>query len=375
MEKMPQLYDKNSPSQAKTPFAYSLNKKIRGLAMRAMCTITGSVKKVKADLHRERFEKILLVRSTFRMGSSILATPAIFLFRRNFPHAMIDFVGPPISKVLFKNLPIDHHFSITRRFPNSLWAYPALLNKIRSVGYDLAVDISCSQSAMGSFIVGFSGARLRVGARGKWDHWFNVTIPRPAETNKYRVLPTFLSTMGIETQPIFPQLILSSAEKEEGRGMIETLVTRSRAPVVGVFVGGRKAKGKRWSLENFLQLITALRAQEIKVIVFFGPEEKMLMSFFRQSLGENVPLVLEPSAISFASMVSNCTLFITCDSGPMHLACALGVRTIAIFQNRDFTRWGPPVNIAQIAYEPGGISAEKVLKISLAELKRVVPRN
>lgn len=52
----------------------------------------------------------------------------------------------------------------------------------------------------------------------------------------------------------------------------------------------------------------------------------------------------------------------------MHLACALGVRTIAIFQNSDFKRWGPPANMAQIVYEPGGVSAEEVLKISLAEL-------
>ena len=338
------------------------------MTIRAICLITGRVKIVRNNLHGERFEKILLVRTTPRMGNSILSTPAIFLFRRNFPHARIDFVGPSVTKVLFKNLPINHYFNITHRFPNSLWDNLALLNKIRSVGYDLAVDVSCSQSAMGSFIVGFSGARLRVGAQGKWDHWFNVTIPRPAETNKYRVLPAFLSAMGIETQPIFPLLLLSPSEKENGRRRIETLVAGSGVPVVGVFVGGRKAKAKRWSLANLLQLITALRAQEIKVIVFFGPGEKRLMRFFSQLLGKDIPFVFELSIIAFASMVSNCSLFIACDSGPMHLACAVGVRTIAIFQNSDFKRWGPPADLAQIAYEPGGISAEKVFKISLGEL-------
>lgn len=364
---MSQLNKKTGLFRSKVPFPYSLNKTIRGLSMRAMRLITGEAKELRNDLNKEQIQKILLVRATFRMGSSVLATPAIFLFRRSFPHARIDFVGAPISKSLFKNLPIDHHLSITRRFPSMLWAYFALLNKIRSAGYDLAMDVSCSQSATSSFIVGFSGARFRVGAKGKWDHWFNVTIPRPPEVNKYQVLPAFLSSLGIETPKIFPLLLLSPEEKEEGR-RIEALAGGNQAPIVGVFVGGRKAKGKRWSLENFIQLITSLRAQGIKVIVFFGPEEKRLMEVFRQSLGKNAPLVFEPSALAFASMVSNCSLFISCDSGPMHLACALGVRTIAIFQNSDFKRWGPPANMAQIVYEPGGVSAEEVLKISLAEL-------
>lgn len=365
---MSQSNKKRNLNGANVSFAYSLNKTIRGLVMRAMCLIRGRAKEVRTDLHRERIERILLVRATFRMGNSILATPAIFLFRKNFPHARIDFVGPPVSKSLFKNLPIDHYFSITRRFPNVLWAYFVLLNKIRYVGYDLAVDVSCSQSAMGSFIVGFSSARLRMGARGKWDYWFNIPITRPADTNKYQVLPAFLGTTGMETQKIFPLLTLSSAEKKEGRSRIETLIGGNQVPIVGVFVGGRNAKGKRWSIENFTQLITALQAQEIKVIVFFGPEEKKLIRFFRQSLGKNIPLVFEPSAIAFASMVSNCSLFITCDNGPMHLACALGVRTIAIFQNPDFKRWGPPADMAQIVYEPGGVSDKAVLKISLEEL-------
>lgn len=373
---MSQVNKKNGLIRSKAPFPYSLNKTIRGLAMRAMRLITGDAKEMRNDLHKEQIQKILLVRATFRMGSSVLATPAIFLFRRNFPHARIDFVGPPISKSLFKNLPIDHHFSITRRFPNILWAYFVLLKKIRSTGYDLAIDVSCSQSATGSFIVGFSGAHFRVGAKGKWDYWFNLAIPRPPEVNKYQVLPAFLSNMGMETPKIFPLVLLSPEEKEEGR-KIEALVGGSQSPIVGVFVGGRKAKGKRWSMQNFIHLITSLHAEGIKVIVFFGPEEKRLMEVFRQSLGKNVPLIFEPSALAFASMVSNCSLFISCDSGPMHLACALGVRTIAIFQNSDFKRWGPPASMAQIVCEPGGVSAEEVLKISLAELscKKYVNEN
>jgi heptosyltransferase-3 len=95
-----------------------------------------------------------------------------------------------------------------------------------------------------------------------------MTIPRPPEANKYQVIPAFFSSMGIETTKIFPLLLIEKVRR------IKALAGGNHAPIVGVFVGGRKAKGKRWSLENFIQLITSLRAQGIKVIVFLAPKRK-----------------------------------------------------------------------------------------------------
>ena len=54
----------------------------------------------------------------------------------------------------------------------------------------------------------------------------------------------------------------------------------------------------------------------------------------------------------------------------MHLACALGVRTIAIFQKINIERWGPPPNLCRILYQPGGVLPNEVLEVSLAELFR-----
>ena len=349
-------------------FLYSLNKKIRGIVKWIMFLDTTKTPERRLDLHKEQVERILLVRPSSRMGHLILATPAIFLFRKSFPNARIDFVGSPVSEKLFRNLPIDHHFCI-RRFPLSFWAYVALIKRIRSVGYDLAVDLSCSESGTSSFIVRFSGARLRVGLQGEWDRWFNVRIPRPPEENRYTILPAFLRSLGLGgIQEPLPSLLLSSAEKEEGKKRIETLVSQDRGPIVGVFVGGRKSKAKRWPLKNFCQLITALYLQGVNVVTFFGPEEKNLIGVFSDALDSGIPLIFDPSPRDFAAMVSNLDLFITCDSGPMHLACALGTRTVAIFQNRNFDRWGPPPSLAKIVHQPGGCSVEELFTVCLEEL-------
>jgi ADP-heptose:LPS heptosyltransferase/protein-S-isoprenylcysteine O-methyltransferase Ste14 len=350
-------------------FRYSLNQKLRRAANWIMRCVTTKSKEVRLDLRNEQLKKILLVRATFRMGDSILAIPAISLFRKNFPQARIDFVGAPISAKLFRNLPIDHHFSITRRYPGSAWDYPLLLRQLRSVGYDIAVDLSCSQSAMGSFIVGFSWARFRVGLRGKWDRWFNVRIPRPPERNKYRILPAFLRALGLEVQECLPSLLLCNREKQEGRQRIEELAGWDGGrPTVGVFVGGRKAWGKRWPIKNFCELITALYWQGVNVVTFFGPEEKNMIGFYSDALDSGIAKVFESTPSDFAAMVANCDLFVTCDSGPMHLACALNTRTVAIFQNPHFDHWGPPPSLAAIVYQPGGCSVEEVFKVCLEEL-------
>jgi ADP-heptose:LPS heptosyltransferase/protein-S-isoprenylcysteine O-methyltransferase Ste14 len=356
-------------------FRYLINQKLRRAAHWIMrLAITGSQEE-RVELRHKELKKILIVRATFRLGDSILAVPAILWFRKCFPQARIDFVGAPVSAKLFQNLPIDHHFTITRRYPGSALHYPLLLRRLRSVGYDLAVDVSCSQSAMGSFIVGLSRARFRVGLKGKWDQWFNVRIPRPSEKNKYRVLPAFLRSLGLEPDDSLLSLALTSAEIEEGRRRIQTLpgcVTGK--PTVGVFVGGRKAWGKRWPLKSFCELIAALRSQSLNVVTFFGPEEKDSVGYFRDALVCDIPIVFEPSIRNFAAMVSNCDLFVTCDSGPMHMACGLGIRTVAIFQHPNFDHWGPPSSVARIVYEPDRTSSEGVFRICLEELSLGLPR-
>jgi ADP-heptose:LPS heptosyltransferase len=350
-------------------FRYFLNRKLRSAVHSVMSWTTGREKETRLDLRDERLKKILIVRATFRLGDSILAIPAIWSFRKQFPQARIDFVGAPISVELFQNLPIDNHFTISRRYPGSALDYPLLLWRLRSIGYDLAVDVSCSQSASGSLLVGFSRARYRIGLKGKWDHWFNVRIAKQSERNKYKVLPEFLRSLGLASVSSLPSLALSSAEKEKGKRKIQALTNGySGTPTVGVFVGGRRTWGKRWPAKNFYELITALHFHGLNVITFIGPEEKNSIALFRDALDSSIPIVFEPSSRDFAAMVSNCDLFITCDSGPMHLACGFGIRTVAIFLQRNFDHWAPPSNVTRIVYEAGGCSAEEVLRISLEEL-------
>ena len=357
-----------------TPLRYLFNKRVRALATWIASLITVRLKDERLNFDRERIDKILLVRATFRMGDSVLATPAIFIFRSNVPHARIDFVGPVISKSLFQNLPIVQHYQIYQRPPKAAWAYVPLLKHIRATKYDLAIDVSCGKSALGAFIVGFSGARFRVGLRGRRDRWFNVRLDRPAETSKYKNLPVLVRSMGLPAQEVFPSLILSPDEKDKAKRQLRVAVMRRdpREPVIGIFVGGRRSIGKRWPRENFMQVITKLNTQSINLVVFVGPEEKDVIGYFKETLPRDVPLVFEPSTRIFAALLSNCALFIACDSGPMHLACALQVRTIGIVVKEfNSDRWMPPASLARVVYQTQGHPIRELIEACYMELENL----
>ncbi len=331
--------------------------------------MTAATASIPPDLRKESIKKILLVRATFRLGDALLAFPAVWSFRKQFPHARIDFVGGPISKDLMKNMPLDNHFTISRRYPASAVDYPMLLKRLRGIHYDLAVDVSCSQSAMGAFLVGLSGARLRAGMQGKWDRWLNIKVSKSGEINKYKTLPKFLTSLGINCESPASKIALSDLEREAARNKIAALTQgRPHTRTIGVFVGGRKSWGKRWSTANFCELITALHEHGLTVVTFVGPEEKETLGFFRAALDKNIPIIFESSLRMFAAMVANCDLFVTCDSGPMHLASSLGVRTVAIFRYRNFDRWGPPASSSRIVHDPAGSSTGTVLTACCEEL-------
>ena len=104
-------------------------------------------------------------------------------------------------------------------------------------------------------------------------------------------------------------------------------------------------------------------------IVFIGPEESDLLGYFSDALGPGVPVLLEPDVRAFAALVANCKLFVGCDSGPVHLACALRVRTIAIFLQANFAHWGPPAELARVVFDPHGVPVDLVVDACRDELR------
>src|SRR5215475_10576589 len=281
-------------ASTKRALRYRVDRLIRTLVMRVISSLASDSQAQELDLRGHAVKRILLVRPNFRIGSAVLALPALAAFHKKLSEARIDFVGSPISRLLLENQPLIEHFETPRRFPGVLWEYVLLFRRLRANRYDLAVDISCSQSGLSSFIIGLCGARVRAGCAGKWDRVFNLKVAKFAEVNKYRKLTKFLTVLGLDDVDEVGSLKFSSAELSAGRAAIDSAVGKVAAPVIGVFVGGRKLRGKRWPIKNFVGVIDGLLRQGYAVIAFLGPEEVGIASEPKRSLPPDAPIVCEP---------------------------------------------------------------------------------
>ncbi len=343
------------PAPNQRPLRYRVDRFIRAVVMRLISGLASSHRYDEFDPHSQTIKRILLVRANFRIGNAILTLPAVAAFRKNFPDATIDFVGSSICRMLFAQQPLAQIYETPRRFPQVLWQYIKLIRQLRANHYDLAVELSCSQSGLGAFVVGLSGARVRAGCAGKWDQLFDLKIAKLRESNKYSKLTDFLRAMRLESIDAVGALKFSPAELSAGKELLEAALGKDSAPVIGVFVGGRK-------------LIRSLTQKGYAVIAFLGPEEADIAAALRIALGADTAIICEPSLRKFAAAVSRLELFICCDSGPMHLACTVGTPVLAIFQERDVARWAPPPSVARVVCAPEGVSAADVLRAALEEL-------
>ena len=145
-------------------------------------------------------------------------------------------------------------------------------------------------------------------------------------------------------------------ELEEAQAVLAAAGVRAGSLLVGVHPGGRGSK--RWPLPRFAEVIRRIQARpERQVVVFHGPGEEALIAGLPSGTGLPAPRL--PLRL-FAAAVSRCRLFISGDTGPMHLAAAVGVPTLALFLQPNFEVFGPHGTMHRILYDPSGLSVDAV---------------
>jgi ADP-heptose:LPS heptosyltransferase len=97
---------------------------------------------------------------------------------------------------------------------------------------------------------------------------------------------------------------------------------------------------KRWPAERFAEVAGVLNKQRLTVVLTCGPgEENMVGNVAKDILNANIMLGLSIPAL--AELIRGARLFIGSDSGPMHLAAAVGTPTVAVWGSSDSRRWRP----------------------------------
>lgn len=311
--------------------------------------------------------KRLLIRGTNWIGDAVMTTPAVRSIRLAFPDAWIGMLVKPWVAPVFDHSPQLDQVLIYE----SEKRHKGLMGKIRmardlgAMHFDAAILLQNAFEA--AFIAWLSRIPIRMGFNTDARSLFLThAIPCTAETKNKHQTSYYLDLIhqaGISVHDNHLELLLSERAQRHARDRLSQMGITHNAPIVGINPSATFGPAKQWFPERFAALAdrihTRFRAQ---ILIFGGPED--------QRLGEKLSQHMQAKPINLAgsttleeamALIGNCSLFISNDSGLMHVAAALDVPLIALFGSTNPITTGPCSQFSRVIQtsEPCGPCLKK----------------
>lgn len=291
-------------------------------------------------------EKIL-IRGVNWIGDTVMTMPAIKAIRKSYPDAVIHLLIKPYIKALFEGYPfIDSVVLYDERF-NSLFGKIQLSRLLSKERYSKAFLF---QNAFDAALIAFL-ARIpeRIGYK-RDGRGFLLTSPiayKNEDRNLHHIdyYLNLLKSYGIVADYSAPWIYLSLEERLLARDRLSFLKGR---PILGINVGATYGSAKRWFPERFGEVAKWFIKDIGGSVVFFGSKKETeivqeVEFFVKRDLSDSDSFLLnlcgKTTLRDLISLIAECDLLLTNDSGPMHIGYAVGTPLISIFgsTNPDLT--------------------------------------
>jgi len=304
---------------------------------------------------RESGGNLLCIRLS-ALGDVVHCMNALTLLRRNRPAAHITWIVENSAAGLLENHPyIDDLIPIPRvdwgsaikdpwRWAEVVPEVTELAAGLRRAKFDVSIDFQSSLKS--SWLVAAAGAPVRVGfappISRELNHLFQnrlVTVPA-RDCHRVQRNLALLSPFGISGE-YSPAVLPCATEHKE---VAENIWDALKRPLIVIHPGASQfAKFKRWIPECYGELACRLvRELDAAVLVSFGPGEEALARRVVVSSRHEARLVPRLSHLQqLTGLLNKADLFIGGDTGPMHLASALGTPVVALFGPKDPLGTGP----------------------------------
>jgi heptosyltransferase-2 len=315
----------------------------------------------------------ILVRATNWVGDAVMSLPALRAIRERFSTARISVLAKPwVADLYGRESLIDEIILYSGQSP---WQTG---HQLRSRRFDCAILLQNAFEA--AWIAWLARIPTRIGYKRDGRQLLltrAVNVPKPGQIprhERFYYLELLRRAGIIDAMP-------ESEEIRLGSGAVP-----SAKRVIGVSPGAAYGTAKRWLPERFAEAAGALATARGASIALFGSKgERELCGEVAQLLnGHQVTNYAGQTTLAqFIDLASGCELFLTNDSGSMHIASALGVPTVAIFGPTDDSTTGPTGPNARVVRHPvdcspcllrecpidhrcmTGVSAERVVQEAL----------
>lgn len=283
--------------------------------------------------------KRLLVLCREHIGDLVNTTAGIWALRQNFPsvHLVVE-VGERAISVL-ENFPgIDEIWP--RPTHQGLMRKMQRLKQMRAAGFDLCVILDDSNSmvqwARWAKIPRVAGVWRGVKHEGLFDAYARLAEEMHEVRDHNRAL---IELMGLDVSDFRPRLFPSSNDLH----VVHLALRKSGidGPFVAIHPGASEA-ARRWPAERFGEVARRLIEDGHSVLVLGGPGEEALVEDVLSACGGRaMRLKRKLSVVQLAALLSKASLLICNDTGPMHIAGAMGTRVVGLFGVTNPSHTGP----------------------------------
>ena len=294
--------------------------------------------------------RILIIRLS-SLGDILHTLPAFWSLRQTFPDAAIDWVVEERNRFLVEAVAgIDNVLVVDsrrlRRSPlqSAVWKKNlAAIRRMRSRRYDVSLDFQGLLKT--AFLGAISGARTRIGfsrqlAREPLAHWFyNLRLPPPVSEMHITAQNQLLAGLaGAGKVRSLPDLRIEQADIAE----VDQQMAQAQLSEYVVINPGGGWYTKRWDPVKYGELARRIGTETgLGVVVTTGPGEEPLYAEIVRHAGNVSPIGMTLSFLQLVPLLRSARLFIGGDTGPFHLACALGTPVVGILGPTSPARNGP----------------------------------
>jgi len=295
----------------------------------------------------------LCVRATNWLGDAVMSLPAIRAIRQVFPHAHLAVLARPwVADLYVRETSIDRVIPYTapRR---------ELAARLRQERFDGAILL---QNAFDAALLAWL-ARIpeRIGYNRDGRGLLltrAIPVPEPGDIprhERFYYLELLRRAGMIERFPRCDAIRLDGLENARESGSQHLAALGITVPAVGISPGAAYGNAKRWLPERFAETALTLRPATPAALIFGSAAERELCEQVAAPLRaagvEARNLAGQTTLREFIDLAAACRLFLTNDSGAMHIASASGVPTVAIFGATDDTATGPTGPLARVIRE------------------------
>jgi len=276
--------------------------------------------------------KILIILPNW-LGDAIMATPAIELLSKYYPNSHFTFVGSFVSIEALKHHPLCERAVVdeTKKASSRFFATYKLAKDLGV--FDLA--ISFRNQIHSSLLLRLTGTVITM-AKASWHSILLLSHTPKIKADRHLVEQ-------------YSKLAMVNSDNFDGVSKKLKLYIEPKdftKPTLGINAGATYGSAKRWYPERFAA-VAAKESGKFDIIIFGGPAEVEMAADIQKELEElgvtnYTNLAGKTSIEELCANIGGCSLFITNDSGPMHVAAAYQVPTVAIFgptKHKETSQW------------------------------------